>query len=499
MGVPYVTPPAESEVGRSRESDETRKPNHGHVFRTRIRQLYVTRRHRQQTAAFHHCAADQEVGDRSHAPSRNALGCVQYLCLTVKKREGENPGGMVPETAGFRDRDIRPRGCIPCDRDRDEERGHHVDFTAHPGRIWPLKRVQKTRLAPNFQKYGQQTKGDEKSTDNISEVLQPRSQAGKTADYPGHADETSAESAKRKVGGCPNIPEGLQLSRQGIGGIVMVLGQGTAGLTGHRGCLVEVLYLRIGAQFLVHLEMGAFGDKLRNHALLIVEVAELDRLRNTRRRASRGYVQMQARDLVLDLRLIDLLDTETAFLGYAYALVVLDRLFLTSGLPVEPGLIVDDGSRLIRTGYSTVAATYADVVIHCHQAIIALESGPGGANGNTGRLGTMLTAGHQEQPLHIRESTCLHVQHTPPLHFGQGVIAVLARDSAGLAADATVYVDSHAVAFAHAMRLASPSILLIRTRAMSEVLPVASVSSMASDCTEFRLGRPNSLAKGVAQ
>ena len=160
---------------------------------------------------------------------------------------------------------------------------------------------------------------------------------------------------------------------------------------------------------------------------------------------------------------------------------------------------MDDAARLVRAGHRAVAAAEAEIVIHGYEAVLALIGRSAGTHRDARRLRTVLTADHQEQALDVGVAAHLDVEHLPPLHARQGVIGVLAGGRARLAADAAIEIDDHAITRTHGDPRCRAASRRMRTRAMSDVLPVASVSSSASDCTEFKLGTPRSLATGVAQ
>src|SRR5262249_16259245 len=160
---------------------------------------------------------------------------------------------------------------------------------------------------------------------------------------------------------------------------------------------------------------------------------ELDGGGNAGGGASRRRLGVDARRQALLKSGIDAVLAECAFLRNAEPLLVFDRLLLSCVAAVIPALIVRDRARLIGAGDGAISAGDGDVVILDNEPVLALPGGAGRAHRHAGRIGAMLAAGHEEKALDARELAHLDVDDLPPLHAGQRVVRMLARDRTGLA------------------------------------------------------------------
>src|SRR5512145_273685 len=241
----------------------------------------------------------------------------------------------------------------------------------------------------------------------------------------------------------------------------------------------------------MHAEKLVLGEELRDVALGILHVAEVQRLGDAGIHACRGRLRVHARLQSLRYAGIDALDAESALGGDPELFRMESLRFALRRAAVGKRRLVHLEPRLIRTGDGAVAAADAQVVIDGDDAVGPLARSGARAHVHARRVVAVHAAHRHERALHIRILADLEVDHAPPLHAGRRRIRLLARRRARLAADAAAQIRDHGPA-RHAAFLRAT-----RTRSAPE--PVASVSSSDIGTSGFIDGNSKPLANGVTQ
>ena len=105
-----------------------------------------------------------------------------------------------------------------------------------------------------------------------------------------------------------------------------------------------------------------------------------------------------------------------------------------------------DVDGVIRAGVHAALAADAVVVVEIDHAVGRPEQRPGGADGDAGSVVAVVAAHHREVPVGVGERPGLDVLHPGAVHAEGDVVLALARDGAGMAADAAVAVQQESQA-----------------------------------------------------
>ena len=308
-----------------------------------------------------------EPGRRANR-SRAAGGAAEPLLVAGAGDERELPERTSRERAGRRC-NRRERRARQCELDRYEK------CRALPGRIGVHEAVRPR----NHRGWKEEERGGGRAEEPGKH---PVSHQSERPDQVRDHREPAAHPAQDEVHGRPHVPERLTTAHKrvvriapvGVAHIVHLVRVPTRGGRGH---LVEVADLGVGPELRVHLEVGVLRRKVRDVAVRVREIAEVQGLGNAGRGAGRGGLEVEPGHDVRGLRRrVDLVHAERALGRDPHAFLVEDLLLLPARRPEVPRVLVGDGPGLVGTRDRAIAAADAGVVVHGHEPVGPLARRP---------------------------------------------------------------------------------------------------------------------------
>jgi len=197
----------------------------------------------------------------------------------------------------------------------------------------------------------------------------------------------------------------------------------------------------------VHLEPHVFAKQLRDIALRIFYVSEMQRFCYAGVCTCRARLWIYTRLEPFSRSFIYAIAAERALLSNTETALIEPLFFLWGrSFSISKCGLVYLVSRLIGAGHSAVGATYAQLIVDCDNSVCALIRCTARTHLKAGRVRAMHTPDGHKEAADVRKFPCFDIQYLAPLHPRRSSIGMLACCCASLATDAQPQVSYHGIA-----------------------------------------------------